>query len=205
MVDAWCGSTHGRTAADRLSRRRTAAGLCALVVSVVPILPAAAAPGPGGFEGPDEVSTAGTRGEVVDLDDRVVDLVPRVEDLVEEGPATTITLGSDILFAFDSAEVGPEATESIAGVVDRIRDEAPLRVELAGHTDSVASDAYNLDLSQRRADAVAALLREGLGGDAPEITAEGFGESTPVADDDNGRDAAAAARNRRVVITLVPG
>ncbi|MFJ4134694.1 OmpA family protein, partial [Pseudomonas cyclaminis] len=67
-------------------------------------------------------------------------------------------------------------------------------VEVAGHTDSVGPDAYNQKLSQRRADAVKqVLVKDGV---APSrVTAVGYGESRPVAD--NATEAGRAV-NRRV-------
>ena len=72
------------------------------------------------------------------------------------------------------------------------------KVEVAGHTDSKASDAYNMDLSQRRADAVRAYLI-GKGIAADRLTAKGYGESQPVADN---ATEAGQFKNRRV--ELVP-
>lgn len=62
--------------------------------------------------------------------------------------------------------------------------------------------AYNLDLSQRRAEAVAAALRAALANPAVTTTTEGFGETWPVVDDKEGQDPGAALRNRRVTITF---
>ena len=73
-------------------------------------------------------------------------------------------------------------------------------IEVMGHTDSDASDAYNLSLSRRRADAVGDRLKsEGV---APvRVLTEGFGEQYPVAPNDN---AAHKALNRRVELRLSP-
>lgn len=156
--------------------------------------------------GPDRVIDIDPR--VVTIDPRVVALDPRVEDLVVQTPQeTTIQVSADILFGFDSAELSPAANDQLGGVTGAIRARLAtspngVRVGVAGHTDSVGTDAYNLDLSQRRAAAVAAALGTALGGQPVTITARGFGETQPVADDKGGRDPEAALRNRRVTITI---
>jgi outer membrane protein OmpA-like peptidoglycan-associated protein len=67
---------------------------------------------------------------------------------------------------------------------------------VTGYTDSVGSDAYNLRLSERRANTVReALVAEGIAADR--ITTKGMGESNPVASNDT---AAGRAQNRRVDI-----
>lgn len=73
-----------------------------------------------------------------------------------------------------------------------------LRIEIAGHTDAGGSDAYNLALSQRRAAAVRDyLLRAGV---ANALTARGYGESQPLADN---RSDAGRQQNRRVVLRIL--
>ena len=70
--------------------------------------------------------------------------------------------------------------------------------EVAGHTDSVGGDRYNKDLSQRRAVNVRAYLVE-QGVNADSMTAVGYGESQPVADN---ATAAGRAENRRVELRV---
>jgi outer membrane protein OmpA-like peptidoglycan-associated protein len=69
-----------------------------------------------------------------------------------------------------------------------------------GHTDSTGSDSYNLDLSQRRASAVADYLTM-RGVQSARLGTRGFGESQPIASNDTEEGKAA---NRRVEIKLVP-
>jgi len=77
-----------------------------------------------------------------------------------------------------------------------LRDDPRLAVSVEGHTDSVGSDAYNMKLSQRRADAVRDyMVAHGIAADR--ITTEAFGETRPVASNDT---AARRAENRRVEI-----
>ena len=117
-------------------------------------------------------------------------------------------LPSDVLFDFDSETLRTEASETLAALARGIAERDPARVRVEGHTDAKGPDAYNLDLSERRARAVLFYLT-GPGGLSPErLTAEGFGESRPVApnadpagdDDPEGRQ-----RNRRVEVVLEDG
>ena len=80
------------------------------------------------------------------------------------------------------------------GVAAGLKSDPDMRVELAGHTDSKGSDAYNKKLSQSRADSVKAyLVSQGV--PATRLVAKGYGEVAPVAsnDTDDGR-----AQTRRV-------
>ena len=104
----------------------------------------------------------------------------------------------EVLFAFDSAKLTPAAQMSLEKVVGKLKAADVTTIKVAGHTDSVGSDAYNQKLSQRRARSVVNYLVD-QGVPAAKLSAEGFGESKPVAD--NGTDAG-RAQNRRVVITI---
>jgi len=112
-----------------------------------------------------------------------------------------ITLG-DVLFDFNRADLKPGAQQNLYRLVSFLRENTDRELLVEGHTDSVGSDAYNIELSQRRADSVRAfLVQNGVG---PErILTSGFGKAYPVASNDTpeGRQ-----QNRRVeVIILDPG
>jgi OOP family OmpA-OmpF porin len=103
-------------------------------------------------------------------------------------------------FDSDSARLRPESIAVLDSAAATLREWGEVRVEVAGHTDSVHSDAYNLRLSQRRAEAVRAFLID-RGVAAARLTARGYGESQPVAD--NGT-AQGRSKNRRVELVPQP-
>ena len=109
-----------------------------------------------------------------------------------------LTLGG-VLFAFNSAELKPEAAVSVARVAGFLIAMDDREVLIEGHTDNVGSDEYNLELSEHRAQSArAALIESGIA--ASRIVAKGFGSSMPVAsnDEDAGRE-----KNRRVEIIIL--
>lgn len=100
----------------------------------------------------------------------------------------------DVNFDFDKATLRPTAAAKIDQAVAYVREHNVEKFELRGYADSIGSEAYNLKLSQRRADAVRnAMIKKGAPADR--IVAKGFGESNPIASNatKEGR-----AQNRRV-------
>jgi OmpA-OmpF porin, OOP family len=90
-----------------------------------------------------------------------------------------VTRLDGVTFEFDKTRLRPDAQTILKGVAETLQRYPELQVEIAGHTDSMGSDEYNLALSQRRAEAVReSLVRHGV--DAGRITAVGYGESQPV-------------------------
>lgn len=101
-------------------------------------------------------------------------------------------------FDNDSSNLRPESLTVLDKAAETLRAWGDVKVEVAGHTDSVSSDEYNLDLSQRRAETVRAyLIDKGIAADR--LTAKGYGESQPVADN---KTEAGRFKNRRV--ELIP-
>lgn len=88
-----------------------------------------------------------------------------------------------VRFDPDSARLTAEGRSTLDGIAATLKEQSGFQVELAGHTDSVGSDAYNTLLSQQRAEAVRAYLIE-KGADESRLTAVGYGESEPVASND---------------------
>lgn len=121
---------------------------------------------------------------------------------VEEDDQTTITLSADVLFAFDEDALNARSEQIVQTIADEklLDTEGPIQV--VGHTDSIGDDAYNQGLSERRAAAVAAALREVLGA-SREIEEDGRSFHEPVAENKlpNGDDnPEGRAQNRRVEI-----
>ena len=104
-----------------------------------------------------------------------------------------LTLG-DVLFDTGKASLKPGAYPTIERLAAALKEVPARKVLIEGHTDSVGSDDYNLQLSQNRALAVqTALLERGV--QSNQITTTGKGESTPIASND---DAGGRQQNRRV-------
>jgi OmpA-OmpF porin, OOP family len=106
-----------------------------------------------------------------------------------------MTLG-DVLFASGKALLLPGATSTIDRLAEFLRNQSNISLLIEGHTDSKGGEEYNLDLSQRRADAVReALLSRGI--PAERVRTRGRGKNYPVASNDSpgGRQ-----QNRRVEI-----
>jgi len=108
-----------------------------------------------------------------------------------------MTLG-DVLFDTGRAELKSGATRKMDQLAQFLMEHSDRRVQIEGFTDSVGSDAYNQDLSQRRADAVkAALITRGI--DPSRIATEGYGKAYPVA---GNADAGGRQLNRRVEVVI---
>jgi outer membrane protein OmpA-like peptidoglycan-associated protein len=110
---------------------------------------------------------------------------------------SVMTLG-DVLFDTGRAELKSGATRKLDQLVQFLAEHPERRVQIDGFTDSVGSDSYNEELSQRRADSVrAALLSRGV--DASRVSTEGYGKAYPVA---NNSDSGGRQLNRRVEVVI---
>jgi len=117
----------------------------------------------------------------------------------EQGVLLTL---SDVFFEFDKAELTPSATQDLARLAEFLRQHPDRTMVIEGHTDSVGSDGYNVELSQRRARAVRSFL-VARGVSPTQLVAQGFGEEYPVASNDT---AAGRQQNRRVeMLVMNPG
>ncbi|PEQ12059.1 hypothetical protein B2G71_12990 [Novosphingobium sp. PC22D] len=120
-------------------------------------------------------------------------------DVSDTGDGILLNL-PDVTFAVDSTAITPSFQSTLSSVAQSMNEYPNSLIDVYGHTDSTGSDAYNLDLSKRRADAVARyLISQGV--NSARIQTQGMGESYPVADNstEQGR-----ALNRRVEIKITP-
>lgn len=120
--------------------------------------------------------------------------------VVRQGDNITLSMPGNVTFGFNEASLQPQFYPVLDDVARTLGEYNQTIVEVAGHTDSVGSDAYNNDLSVRRANAVAAYLTS-HGVMQQRLMTVGAGESRPIASNETD---AGRAQNRRVEITLVP-
>ncbi len=118
----------------------------------------------------------------------------------EEARGLVITLSGSVLFLSDQSSLLPEATSRLGEVAAALLENKERSILVEGHTDSQGSDAYNVELSQRRAEAVRSFLIS-RGYDASRVRAVGIGEARAIGDNTT---AEGRANNRRVEIVLEP-
>lgn len=116
------------------------------------------------------------------------------------GDYLVVNMPQDLLFATDSATLGGSLTGDLRAVAASLVKYPNSTIEVIGHTDNVGAASYNQDLSQRRAVAVADVLRYS-GVPAGRIATYGRGEDSPVA---SNQTDAGRAQNRRVEIIIRP-
>ena len=105
---------------------------------------------------------------------------------------------SDVLFDTAKFTLRPLAREKLAKVAGIVSGHPGLKLEVEGHTDSVGTDEYNQELSQKRGDAVRTYLTaQGMASGS--VTSKGFGENQPIA---NNETADGRQKNRRVEIVI---
>ena len=100
-----------------------------------------------------------------------------------------------ILFDTDKTDIKPESSKTLDEIASLLKIDQSLKLEISGHTDNTGSVEHNQKLSEGRAQAVVAALVKTYGIDPSRLTAAGFGDTRPVAD--NGNEAG-RAKNRRV-------
>ncbi|TXH97053.1 MAG: OmpA family protein [Pseudomonas sp.] len=118
-----------------------------------------------------------------------------VEEVVVAEPAEPVRVELDVKFDFDKAVVKQESQPDIRALADFMSQYPSTSTVVEGHTDSVGTDAYNQNLSERRANAVRDVLVNQYGVGASRVSSVGYGESRPVADN---ATAEGRAINRRV-------
>ncbi|MGB5601557.1 MAG: OmpA family protein [Gammaproteobacteria bacterium] len=143
---------------------------------------------------------------VADSDgDGVTDDMDKCADSPSDKPvdADGCTIVSVVLknvqFELNSSELTAGSSESLNNVVDKMNEYDQLRIEIQAHTDSMGEAAYNMSLSEKRANSVRDyLIGKGIAGNRMEV--KGYGETKPIADNDT-RDG--RAENRRVELKVI--
>lgn len=116
------------------------------------------------------------------------------------GDRLIVTLPQDILFAIDSFSVRSDLRRDLGSIAGNLQAYPNSTVQIVGHTDNDGDAAYNQQLSERRANAVADILLD-AGIPISRIQTYGRGENQPIA---SNLDAAGKAQNRRVEIVILP-
>lgn len=125
---------------------------------------------------------------------------PLIKDLILQPIEVGLTVRlKNIYFDFDKTTLKKESFVELNKVVDFLKQNGTVEIQIEGHTDSKGSDDYNLNLSQGRSQSVVDyVISQGI--QKSRLNAQGFGESKPIDtnDTDEGR-----ANNRRVEFTVV--
>ena len=135
--------------------------------------------------------------------DQATEQAARLQAEVDQLKATptprglVLTLG-DVLFDTGKAQLNPGSARKLDQLAQFLTDHSDRRVQIDGFTDSVGTDSYNQDLSQRRADAVKSSLI-GRGIDPSRIGSQGYGKEFPVA---NNVESGGRQLNRRVEVVI---
>ena len=104
----------------------------------------------------------------------------------------------NIQFGFNSAKLTEASEEGVAMLAAFLENHPEINVELAGHTDNVGSDAYNMELSQERAVVVRqALIAKGIS--EIRLSARGYGSTQPVVPNDTEEHRAMNRRTEMIV------
>lgn len=137
------------------------------------------------------------------MDKQAAELKQNIPGAIVErvGEGIQVTFDSGLLFDFDSDVVRPEARTNLRNLAASLDKYPGSDLLIAGHTDSVGTDAYNLALSDRRAEAaVSYLAAQGVA--RSRMRSRGLGETEPVAPNESD---AGRSRNRRVEVAIYAG
>ena len=120
--------------------------------------------------------------------------------MINTGSELIVRMPEAILFEVDSAALNPQLRSDLFVLAESLNKYPNSVVTVTGHTDNTGTAGYNQNLSERRAQSVASVLRSG-GVSGGRIDVVGAGESQPIA---TNQTAAGRALNRRVDITITP-
>ena len=121
-------------------------------------------------------------------------------EVINTGSELIVRMPEAVLFATDSAALNPKLRSDLFVLSESLNKYPKSIVTVTGHTDNTGSAGYNRDLSQRRAESVASVLRSG-GVSGSRVRVVGAGENQPIA---TNQTSGGRAANRRVDITITP-
>lgn len=142
------------------------------------------------------MGSGGNSGGLLVAETKPVQITAKVieADTLKQALDSSGKVSIQVNFATDAAEILPDSEPQIAQVTQLLKADPQLRLSVEGHTDNSGSQSHNQTLSQARAESVRTRLVGG-GIAAERLSAKGYGQSQPVADNatEEGRRA-----NRRV-------
>ncbi|RTQ49634.1 OmpA family protein [Hymenobacter gummosus] len=139
-------------------------------------------------------------GVVSDLSGAASDLGAKMTDM-----GLVINFDADVLFDFDKADTKHEAAPTLGKLAEVVKQYTKSRVVITGYTDAKGDDQYNLDLSRRRAQAIADWLKTNGGSNPGQTQVQGRGEADPVAPNtkpDGSDNPEGRRQNRRVEVVI---
>lgn len=150
-------------------------------------------------------AVGGAAGAIIghQMDQKAKEIQAKVPGAVvtREGEGLVVTFESGLLFDFNSDQLRAASTKNLDNLASSLSEFGDSKLLLVGHTDSVGTDAYNLDLSRRRANAVASYLIS-RGVPSARVATSGRGETEPIAPNDTEAD---RQKNRRVEVAITAG
>lgn len=142
----------------------------------------------------------GTAGALIGkyMDKQAKEIEDSVEgaEVVRVGEGILVTFDSGLLFGFDSYALTATTKQNLQELANTLKEYEDTDLTIEGHTDSKGTDAYNLELSRKRAQSVADYLAT-LGVSRVRLTTKGYGEQQPVNTENT-----EAAENRRVEVAI---
>lgn len=148
----------------------------------------------GDFSARGTVSTEGRYPDVTTLTQQQNDVRIPVTLTLNKIKVNVAIEVKDIFYDYNKYNIRPDAAVRLDTLVQTLQDNPKINIELSSHTDQRGKDAYNLKLSQQRAEAaVAYIVSKGIG--KSRITAKGYGETRPIVKDP--KNEADYQRNRR--------
>ncbi|MBB4284515.1 OmpA family protein [Roseospira goensis] len=148
------------------------------------------------------VLAGGAVGAYMDSQEQALreDLAGTDVQVQRQGDTLLLTMPANVTFAFDSADIKPGFRAPLSQVAQTLRDNPQTYIQVHGHTDAIGSDAYNQDLSERRARSVVDFFKT-QGIQPARLYWQGHGERQPVATNET---EAGRQLNRRVELRIIP-